>query len=193
MAYDIILADPAWPFETYSDKGKSRSPEKYYPTMPIEQIAALRVEPLTADNCALFLWTVKWLPLGVYDYVAGCWGFRYATRAFTWIKLAPRSGNHRAGNGYYTRSQVETCYLYVRGSMPVTDRGVAELIYSPLPKEHSRKPEEQYSRIERLYPVESCPARLELFARRRRAGWDVWGNEVKSDIELAGWLPKKGE
>lgn len=189
MTYDIILVDPPWPFETYSDKGRSRSPK--YLTMPVEKIAALSVGSLAAENCALFLWGVKWLPLSVYDHVAEAWGFRYATRAFTWVKLAPKSGNHRSGNGYYTRSQVETCYLYIRGSMPVSDRGVAELIYSPLPPEHSRKPEEQYRRIERLYPKEGYPDRryLELFARRTRPGWDVWGNEVESNVELAGWQP----
>lgn len=172
--YDVILADCPWPFETYSDKGKGKSPEKYYQTMPISEIAGLKVAPLTADNCALFLWSVKWLPLRVYDFVANSWGFRYGSRALTWIKLS-KSGGHRYGNGYYTRSQVEVCYLYIKGSMPVADRGVPELIYSPLPKEHSRKPEEQYSRIERLYPNRRY---LELFARRTRLGWTSIGNGI---------------
>lgn len=185
--YDVILADPAWPFETYSDKGKGRSPERHYRTMSIEEIANLKVEPLAAENCALFLWSVKWLPLSVYDHVADAWGFRYASRAFTWIKLTRRSGDHHTGNGYYTRSQVETCYLYVRGSMPVSDRGVGELIYAPA-REHSEKPQEQYRKIERLYPREDRHY-LELFARARRPGWDVWGNEVESDVALEGWLP----
>jgi len=54
------------------------------------------------------------------------------------------------------------------------------LIYSPV-RGHSKKPDEQYGKIERLYPNKRY---LELFARRKRGGWDAWGDEVKSDIEL---------
>jgi N6-adenosine-specific RNA methylase IME4 len=41
-------------------------------------------------------------------------------------------------------------------------------------RQHGRKPDEQYERIERLV----AGPYLELFARERRAGWDAWGNEV---------------
>jgi N6-adenosine-specific RNA methylase IME4 len=42
-------------------------------------------------------------------------------------------------------------------------------------REHSRKPDEAADALERLFgPV----SRIELFARRRRPGWEAWGNEL---------------
>ncbi|MCH7611705.1 MAG: adenine methyltransferase, partial [Chloroflexi bacterium] len=82
---------------------------------------------------------------------------------------------------YDTRANTEPCFLAIKGNMPVKAHDVLSLIYSPV-REHSRKPDEQYRKIERLYPG---ARKLELFARRPRGGWSVWGNEVVSDVELA--------
>lgn len=85
------------------------------------------------------------------------------------------------GMGYYTRSNSEPCLLGVRGKPPKPfDRGILSLIYAPV-REHSRKPDEQYGKIERLYPQGPY---LEMFARRPRPGWQVWGNEVESTVEI---------
>jgi len=48
-------------------------------------------------------------------------------------------------------------------------------------EEHSKKPDEVRERIERL--MGDVP-RIELFARQKADGWDVWGNEVINDVEL---------
>jgi len=64
--------------------------------------------------------------------------------------------------------------------MPVARHDIQALIYSPV-REHSRKPDDQYRKIEALYPNMRY---LELFARHRRPGWDVFGNEVEGSIEL---------
>ena len=56
FGYSVILADPAWPFENYSAKGESRNPNRHYPTLSVDQIAALPVGHLAAEHCALFLW-----------------------------------------------------------------------------------------------------------------------------------------
>jgi N6-adenosine-specific RNA methylase IME4 len=58
--------------------------------------------------------------------------------------------------------------------MPLADESVAQVVLAPL-GEHSQKPDEIQSRIERLYPDAS---RIELFARRCRDGWQAWGNEI---------------
>lgn len=179
--YDIILADPPWHFREWvpSHGDNSRSAESHYPTMTDEDIALLSIDTLSADNCALFLWSV-WPKLAETWHVMDKWGFNYKTIAWVWVK-AKRSGfGHFTGMGYYTRANTEPCLLAVKGRMPVTAHDVLSIIYSPV-REHSRKPDEQYNKIERLYPDMNY---LELFARRKREGWASWGNEVKSDIEL---------
>ena len=34
--------------------------------------------------------------------------------------------------------------------------------------------------------------RLELFARQKTDGWDVWGDEVVSDVEISSYAEKTG-
>lgn len=74
--YNVIYADPPWEYKTYSNKGKGRSAERHYPTMTLEQIKALPVADIAADNCALFMWTTT--PLLEDSFaVLRAWGFQY--------------------------------------------------------------------------------------------------------------------
>lgn len=185
--YRVGLADPPWPFDTRSLKGKGRSPERHYRTMPVAEIAALQLPPFAKDS-AMFLWvTGPHLQSGLD--VLKAWGFRYRGFGFVWEKLNPKSGTPFVGLGYYTRANVEICLLGVRGSMPVADRGVPELIRAPR-RRHSQKPDEVYDRIKRLYPE---GRRLELFARQAWPGWEVWGNEVTAPelAQVGGMLPPR--
>ncbi len=183
--YGVILADPPWSFKFWSEEtGGHFAAARHYPTMDYDDIAALQVP--AADNCALFLWAV-WHSLPNALHLIEDWGFTYKTIAWTWAKLNPSSLGFFSGMGYYTCSNTEPCLLAVNGKMPVASRAVLSLIVTPR-REHSRKPDEQYGKIERLYP--DVP-KIELFARRKRPGWSVWGNEVDSDIELdAPLLPR---
>jgi len=184
--YDIILADPPTRFETRSDRGKGRSPERHYPVMSTEALCRLPVAGLAADNAALFYWTTRPLLLGAPgslsapQQVIEAWGFRYATVAWTWVKTQRSGAGLHMGLGYYTRANAEFCLLAVRGRMPVAAHDVLDVILAPV-REHSRKPDAQYALIDRLYPN---TRRLELFARRRWPGWDVWGNEIACDVVL---------
>jgi N6-adenosine-specific RNA methylase IME4 len=58
--------------------------------------------------------------------------------------------------------------------MRPVDWTIRQVIFSPR-REHSRKPDEVYDLIEKMYPEAT---KLELFARTARDGWDQWGNEV---------------
>jgi len=178
---DVILADPPWHFKEWvpSHGDNSRSAESHYPIMEDADIGAMPIRELASSNCALFLWTV-WPKLEETWFVMSSWGFKYKTIAWVWLK-AKRSGfGFFTGMGHYTRATSAPCLLAVRGNMPVTNKDVLSIIYSPV-REHSRKPDEQYGKIERLYPNVK---KLELFARRKQPGWHVWGNEIKSDISL---------
>ena len=181
MNYDVILADPPWEFLYWvpgqGKKKASRAAEAHYPVMPTKKICEMDIP--ANDNAILFLWSV-WPKLPDAIQVIEAWGFDYKTIGWVWIK-AKRSGlGFFMGMGYYTRSNSEPCLLATRGSMPVARHDIQALIYHPV-MEHSRKPDDQYRKIEALYPDMKY---LELFARRKREGWDAWGNEIANDVEL---------
>lgn len=173
LAYSVIHADPPWSFDNYSSKGEGRNPNRHYDTMSIDEIAALPVGHLAADNCALFLWAVDPLLDRAFD-VMRAWGFRYVTVAFTWAKRTKRDEGWHMGTGYYTRANPETCLLGIAGRMPRASAAVRQLIVAPL-REHSRKPDEVYQGIEQLFGEQR---RLDLFSRQERPGWGSWGNET---------------
>lgn len=172
--YRVILADPPW---SYSNDGSSLDglASSNYPTMPDEEICALPVNQITEKDAVLFLWgTSPKLKEGIA--VLEAWGFEFKTVGFFWLKTAwGPSGKPRMGLGYYTRSSVEPCFLGTKGSIhrSIKARNVPQVIATPR-REHSRKPEEIYDRIEALFDGPY----IELFARSQRPGWDAWGNET---------------
>jgi site-specific DNA-methyltransferase (adenine-specific) len=145
--------------------------------MQAADIAALQINNLLAPDCALFLWVTD--PLLPEDFkVMEAWGFRFVTVAFYWVKLN-KNGTPWFGLGHYTRGNPEQCLLGLRGRPKRLVKYVPKLIMSQR-REHSRKPDEQYDRIMRLY---NGPY-LELFARHKWPGWDVWGNELDNDVNI---------
>lgn len=177
--FDVILADPPWAFVTRSPKGQSRAPEAHYNTMSLEELRALPVGNLAADNCALFLWSC-W-PSMIRDVpgVLESWGFEYRSCAFVWVKQNRKGAGIFTGMGYYTRANTEPCLLAIRGRMPVSDHAVHQVIMAPV-REHSRKPDNQYGLIERLYPGRRY---IELFARNRGGpNWATWGNQAPDGL-----------
>ncbi len=182
--YDVILADPPWQFRVWNkETGHGRSAESHYPTMGLDEICSLNIP--SKEDAVLFMW-VTWPVLKEALQVIDAWGFEYKTQAWTWIKANPTGFGHFMGMGYYTRANAEPCLLCTKGKpgRPI-DKGILSLIYSPV-MEHSRKPDDQYRKIEALYPDKKY---LELFARRKRDGWDSWGNEIKQDLIIGS---KKG-
>lgn len=163
--YGAILADPPWSFRSYSNQqlAPARGTQPYA-VMSLADIAALPVAEVAAKDCLLFMWTVSHLQREAFD-VAAAWSFKPVSVAFVWDK-------GRMGMGYWTRQEVEICHLFKRGKPARLSKGVRSLIKAPR-REHSRKPDEQYERIEALV---GGPY-LELFARQSWRGWSSWGNE----------------
>ena len=174
--YTVLYADPPW---RYRNNPNGRSPESHYPTMKTEDICALPVQELTAEDCALFLWVTMPMIFEAQKVLAA-WGFRYKTVAFVWVKQNRKGTGIFWGMGYWTRANAELCLLATKGRPQRRANNVHQVIISPV-EEHSKKPEEARRRIEAL--LGDVP-RLELFARRPSPGWDVWGNEVESDVVL---------
>jgi site-specific DNA-methyltransferase (adenine-specific) len=109
-----------------------------------------------------------------------CWEFAYKTTAFVWIKENKTQRGYFFGMGTWTRSNAELCLLGVRGKPKRINASISQLIFSPI-SQHSEKPPQVREKIVEL--VGDLP-RIELFARKKTAGWKVWGNEVESDIDL---------
>jgi N6-adenosine-specific RNA methylase IME4 len=103
------------------------------------------------------------------------WGFEYKSN-YVWTK-------DKIGNGYWNRNQHEHLLIARRGNFPVPKPADRPSSWIQAPRrEHSRKPDEVYSFIERAYP--ELP-KIELFARNSRAGWDSWGNQAQTPSDLA--------
>lgn len=178
--YQIIYADPPW---QYKENWGNGSNEHTYPSMSFEEIKKLWISSIADDNAHLYLWvTNPFIKEGLE--LCSAWGFNYKT-LITWVKQYP-SGSHEMGMGYYFRSCTEHMIFGVRGKKKVSNKTTRNLFYAINPRKHSQKPVEAYELIERS----SDGNKLELFARNKREGWDVWGNEVESDIKLLSYDPQ---
>ena len=177
--YKVIYADPPWRFATWSARGKGRSPEAHYDCLDLAAIRGLPVGDWAADDAVLLLWATDPLLDKALEIVRA-WGFTYKTVGFHWAKLnrghqggpiEPR--DFFTGLGFWTRANPELCLLATKGSPRRRSGGVRRLVVAPR-REHSRKPDEVYARIEAL----TEGPYLELFARASRPGWDQWGDEA---------------
>lgn len=170
--FGLILADPPWRFRTYS--GESEVPtqaEDPYETMTIEDIKGMPMDFTGGRDCVLVLWaTAPLLPEALE--VMKAWGFAYKT-AGPWAKQSSTGQKWAFGTGYVFRSAAEFFLVGMRGSPRIKSRSVRNLIVAPV-REHSRKPDQMHDMCETLFDGPY----LELFARQRRPGWTVWGNQT---------------
>jgi len=185
--YQIIYADPPWSYyndsNSYFDKTTKvgfRKPP--YPVMATKNIMALPVKEIADINCALFIWTTDY-HLEKCMQVIKAWGFHYKTIGFAWLKKN-KQGKPICFMGAYTmKSGIELCLLATKGNgihKLLKNHSVRALVEMKRLK-HSQKPAVVRDRIIKL--LGRLP-RIELFARKKPKGWDVWGDEVESDIEL---------
>lgn len=187
--YSIIYADPPW---SYNDKAMQRGgAERHYKTMSINDICRIPVHEMTQDNAILFIWTT-FPKIFETEKVIDMWGFDYKTVGFVWVKTNQRekvdqlsflpkdSFDSFWGMGRWTRANAEICLIATKGRPKRESASVHQIIYEPI-KKHSRKPNEARKRI-----IQLCGdlPRLELFAREKKEGFDVWGNELVNDIPL---------
>lgn len=177
--YNIIYADPAWNFRGYDLKKTARYVGNKYPVMNIMDIKELPIRKISADDCVLFIWVTMPKLNEVFD-VINSWGFRYKTVAFTWVKKNKKSDSWFWGMGRWTRSNAELCLLATKGNPKRLSASVHSVLDDKI-MQHSKKPNEARKRIIKL--CGDLP-RIELFARDKSEGFDVWGNEIDSDISL---------
>ena len=170
--FGVVLADPPWRFRTWNETNDAKSARRHYSLLEADAIASIPVRDALAPDCALFMWAT-WPTIQQAFPVMKAWGFRYSGLAWEWVKFNPTTGKYAFGTGYGTRKNLEPCLLGIRGAPKIGNRSVRDFLMAPR-REHSRKPDEQYERIESMY---GGPY-LELFGRSTRLGWSTWGNEV---------------
>lgn len=185
--FACILADPPWGFRTFA--GEDCVPtlaEDPYPTMTLDELKALPVQAVAADDCLLVMWVISsHVPQGIE--LAEAWGFTYRSLGPVWPKERFPDQMEMFGDapicdlgmGYWFRQQAEIAFVFGRGSPRRLDAGVRQIVSAPR-REHSRKPE-IHGRLERLV----AGPYLELFARRSRPGWTTWGNQATKFDEVA--------
>ena len=180
--YDVVVADPPWSYTGAQDKWAAAA--KQYRTQPDDWIAGLDVAGLLTRRGVLFLWaTCPRLDAGMS--MVGRWGLTYRGVAFVWIKTKKSEPLVPIGAQGVRPSTVKpTTELVLVASkvaegrpMPLADEAVRQVVLAPK-SAHSEKPEAVQERIEAMYPTAS---KIELFARRRRPGWDAWGDQVPLD------------
>lgn len=172
--YNVILADPPWKYARDMHDG-SRSTD-HYPSMELTDMKSLDIPSLVDDECVLFMWATG-PKMDCAIELGQSWGFQYSQVAFVWDKM-------RTLAGCYTITECEfvLVFKHKRKRTPKRLKTNARQFFQEKPREHSRKPEYVQDMIELMYPNTK---RIELFARRSRKGWDVWGNETtKFDKEV---------
>ena len=179
--YEIIYADPPWHYTRNMDKASKRIKLKPgtrginvpYDTMESEDIAALHVKDLLEEDAACFMWTTDaHLPSAIE--IMKAWGFKYKTIAFVWEKQYA-NGNAVNMMAPWTNKCYEICLFGTKGAMTkhLGSNRISQKVVT-VRGTHSSKPEEVAHRIEQMFPDLK---KIELFARRHRPGWDVWGND----------------
>jgi N6-adenosine-specific RNA methylase IME4 len=172
--FDLIYADPPWQVQGYAGGwGEATGRPVPYATMDLPALCRLPVGQLAAPDAVLAIWV---LGAGVDRtlQVIDAWGFTDPHEGFVWVKSS-KAGKPRMGMGHTTRKDSEQVWLAKRGQgLRGVDKGVAQTIVAQR-REHSRKPDEAYRRLERLYGE---VRRIELFSRRERPGWTRWGDQL---------------
>jgi N6-adenosine-specific RNA methylase IME4 len=172
--FGAILIDPPWRFQNRTGK---MAPEhrrlRRYPTMTLDELAALPVGQVARPQSHLYLWcpnALLWEGLSLMRH----WGFTYKTN-LVWYKTRKDGGPDGRGVGFYFRNVTELLLFGVKGRLRTLAPGRRQVnIVVSRKEEHSKKPDAVYDLIQRCSPGPY----LELFARFRVPGWTQWGDQV---------------
>lgn len=177
MKYKVIVVDPPWEIKKIKRKVRPNQKEMDYPTMSYGELWNLSIKDLADNNSVCFLWTIqKYLPLS-FDLLHK-WGFKYQ-RTITWDK-----GNGLCLFGFHHRT--EFVVFGYRGRLDMyPHRKAFPTLFFAKSKRHSEKPDIFYD-MAKVFGDK----RIDLFARKKRDGWDVWGNEIDASITLDDIIKK---
>jgi N6-adenosine-specific RNA methylase IME4 len=171
----LIVVDPPWPVKKLTHKARPNQTTMDYKTMSMEEIKRLPIANIADDNCWLFLWTTQKFLFEAKDILEE-WGFKLLV-----VQVWEKTYGVSAGMPLYGfRWNAEFILIGYKNKPPLwPKRTLIPLVFQAENIKHSKKPDKFYELVAPL-----GKRRIDLFARQKRPGWDVWGNEVESDIEL---------
>lgn len=189
--YDLGVIDPPWDYDNRQMNDPSRG-GIVYPTLTMKELMGIPIYKAFNEDSILVVWATMpklmdsfYDGLGILD-VIHAWKYRPVTALFVWIK-ENKSGGYYSGMGHYTNSNAEIAIIARRGKgIKRVDKSVKQLIFAPIGK-HSEKPQEQYNRLDRLYPTAK---KLEIFARKQNpppSHWDATGLDYDG-IDIREWI-----
>jgi len=175
--YDVIVIDPPWQLKKIRRKVRENQIEIDYPMMtideikslPIDEIKSLPIESISSDNSICFLWTVQKYLFKTKEILEK-YGFTYRL-TMAWEKTYGRSAGMPLFGFLYNAEFILVGYKGKQEMYP--KRKLIPAIFQAENIRHSQKPDRFYEMIEPL-----GENRIDIFARKERHGWDVWGNEV---------------
>ncbi|HON98596.1 MAG TPA: MT-A70 family methyltransferase [Bacteroidales bacterium] len=162
--FRIIYADPPWKYSNSMPEYFSEQ-ANHYQLMSIDEIAAMDIKSLAEDNAVLFLWVTSPILRESFK-VIDAWGFEYKS-SFVWDKI-------KHNMGHYNSVRHEFLLICTRGSCTPDNIKLFDSVQSIERTEHSEKPEFFREIIDTLY---THGRKIELFARKKVEGWEVFGNE----------------
>ena len=178
--YDVIAIDPPWPARGGTKIPRTSRPTQGetldYPTMTLDEIRSLPIKQMANDNCICFLWTIHQFLRNGFDMLDS-WGFKYHI-TITWDKQ-----NGMCLYGFHRKT--EFVLVGYKGQMDIfpSKKAMPTLITESSWGKHSVKPNIFYEWAETF--GQDC---IDLFARELRLGWDAYGNEVESDIDITEYI-----
>lgn len=191
MKYNIILIDPPWKYQNWTDNAHGAA-ISHYDTMSLDELKQLPVRHWAGENCLMIMWAT-WPKLDEAMELIDYWYFKYIT-GIPWIKIVPSSGEIRTGIGFWFQSVSELILISkfytadiskIRFQKLPTDLGLLsgenKQFYSKINK-HSEKPMEIYDWVENQF---NGPY-LELFATKPRKGWTSWGKSLGYILDKNG-------
>jgi N6-adenosine-specific RNA methylase IME4 len=191
--YNIILADPPWKLDNVKTGGSMNSgAAAKYRTTSTYDLCCMPVRYLLEDDCILFMWYLNSMPEDAIQ-LAKAWGFKkfLSMNGLVWHKLT-KNGLTHFGMGNGTRASTESVMIMYNGSLSrlIKDKSIRNIFEAKMPFDenkrgkpyiHSAKPDEVFDIINKL--CGDVP-RLEMFARKKVKGWDVFGNEAPNSIDI---------
>lgn len=167
--YQVIVVDPPWPMTKITHTSRPKQIKMDYSTLAIDDIAKLPVGDLADTSCWCFLWTTQRYLFDSRSILEG-WGFNYLL-TMVWEKLYGRSSGMPLFGFRWNGEFILVGYKKKPTIWP--KRALIPAVFSAENIKHSQKPDKFYGLVETL-----GEPRIDVFARQKRAGWDVWGDEV---------------
>ena len=160
--FQTIVIDPPWDWSDEGDVNQFGRTKPEYATMPIEEIEKLPIDKISDENCHLYLWVTNRSLPKAFRLIKN-WGFRYIT-CLTWVKPS-------IGVGNYFRGSTEQVLFAVKGCQLLKRKDVGTHFSAKRGEVHRAKPDEFYSLVESC----SYAPYIDVFGRKERDGWSVWG------------------